>query len=104
MRELAGLFAIEVGFLPIQVDHYFMLLGWTGRELRADKRGAIPEHQAPIVERLGRNQSNWVETVRGFGRLFKQAAGRSSLLDDAATRCCSRRWFQGQEAARMAFL
>jgi hypothetical protein len=44
-----------------------------------------------------------VETVRGFGRLFKQAAGRSSLLVDAAARC-SRRWFQGKEAARTAFL
>jgi hypothetical protein len=31
-----------------------------------------------IVERLGLNRSNWVETVRNFGRLFKQAAGRSS--------------------------
>jgi hypothetical protein len=80
-----------------------MLLDWTGRELRADKRGAIPEHLAPIVERLGLNQSNWVETVRGFGRLFKQAAGRSSLLVDAVARC-SRRWFQEKEAARMAFL
>ena len=38
----------------------------------------------PIVERLGLNRSNWVETVRGFGRLFKQAAGRSSSLVDAA--------------------
>jgi hypothetical protein len=95
--------ASDQGFLPIQVDHYFMLLDWTGRQLRADKRGAIPEHLAPIVERLGVNPSNWVETVRGFGRLFKQAAARSSLLVDAAARC-SRRWFQGQEAARMAFL
>jgi hypothetical protein len=91
------------GFLPIQVDHYFMLLDWTGRELHADKRGVIPEHLAPIVELLGVNPSNLVETVRGFGRLFKQAAGRSSLLVDAAARC-SRRWFQGKEAARMAFL
>jgi REP element-mobilizing transposase RayT len=95
--------ASDQGFLPIQADHYFMLLDWTGRELRADKRGAIPEHLAPIVERLGLNQSNWVETAGGFGRLFKQAAGRSSLLVDAAARC-SRRWFQGKEAARMAFL
>jgi hypothetical protein len=63
---------------------YFMQLDWTGREFRADKRGAIPKHLAPIVERLGLNPSNWVETVRGFGRLFKQAAGRSSLLVDAA--------------------
>ena len=57
LRDLAGLFV--------------MLLDWTGRELRADKRGAIPDHLAPIVERLGLNRSNWVETVRGFGRLFK---------------------------------
>jgi REP element-mobilizing transposase RayT len=95
--------ASDQGFLPIQVEHYVMLLDWTGRELRADKRGAIPDHLAPIVERLGLNRSNWVETVRGFGRLFKQAAGRSSSLVDAAARR-SRRWFQGKAAARTAFV
>jgi hypothetical protein len=95
--------ASDQGFLPIQVEHYVMLLDWTGRELRADKRGAIPDHLAPIMERLGLNRSNWVETVRGFGRLFKQAAGRSSSLVDAAARR-SRRWFQGKAAARTAFV
>jgi hypothetical protein len=49
------------------------------------------------------NQSNWLETARGFGELFKQAAGRSSSLVDAAARC-SKRWFQGKEAARTALL
>src|ERR1700734_3748717 len=49
------------------------------------------------------NRSNWVETVRGFGRLFKQAAGRPSSLVDAAARR-SRRWFQGKAAARTAFV
>jgi len=48
-------------------------------------------------------RSNWVETVRGFGRLFKQAAGQSSSLVDAAARR-SRRWFQGKAAARTAFV
>ena len=95
--------ASDQGFLPIEVEHCVMLLDWTGRELRADKRGAIPDHLAPIVERLGLNRSNWVETVRGFGRLFKQAAGRSSSLVDAAARR-SRRWFQGKAAARTAFV
>jgi hypothetical protein len=78
--------ASDQGFLPIRVEHYVMLLDWTGRELRADKRGAIPEHLAPIVDRLGLNRSNWVETVRGSGRLFKQEAGRSSSLVDGAAR------------------
>ena len=70
-------------------------IDWPGT--RADKRGAIPEHLAPIVKRLGLNQSNWVETVRDFGRLFKQAAGRSSLLVDPRARGLFRR---GRERAR----
>ena len=56
-----------------------------------------------LLERLGLMRSNWVETVRGFGRLFKQAAGRSISLVDAAARC-SRRWFQGKAAAGAAFV
>jgi hypothetical protein len=77
---------LETSTMPIQVEHYVMLLDWTGRELRADKRGAIPDHLAPVMDRLGLNRSNWVETVRDFGRLFKQAAGRPSSLVDAAAR------------------
>jgi hypothetical protein len=80
-----------------------MLLDWTGRELRQDKRGAIPDHLAPILDRLGLERSTWVQTVRDFGRMFKQAAGRWSSLAHAAPRC-SRRWFQGKAAARLAFL
>jgi hypothetical protein len=79
------------------------LLREPGRELRRDKRGAIPDDLAPILDRLGVDRSNWVDTVRDFGRMFKQAAGRAGSLMSAAPRC-SRRWFQGKAAARVAFL
>ena len=95
--------ASDQGFLPIETRKYVMLLDWTGRELRRDKRGAIPEDLAPILDRLGVDRSNWVQTVRDFGRMFKQAAGRASSLVQAAPRC-SRRWFQGKAAAQVAFL
>jgi len=95
--------ASDQGFLPIEAERVVMLLDWTGREHRADKRGAIPDHLAPILDRLGLNRSNWVEAVRGFGRMFKQAAGGSSSLVGAPARC-SRRWFQGRAAARAAFV
>jgi hypothetical protein len=58
---------------------------------------------APILDRLGIDRSRWVNTVRDFGRMFKQAAGRATSLPRAAPRC-SRRWFQGKAAAQFAFL
>jgi putative transposase len=67
--------ASDQGFLPIETRKYAMLLDWTGRELRRDKRGVIPEDLARILDRLGVERSNWVDTVRDFGRMFKQAAG-----------------------------
>ena len=92
----------DQGFLPIETRKYVMLLDWTGRELRRDKRGAIPEDLAPILDRLGVDRSNWVQTVRDFGRMFKQAAGRATSLVSAAPRC-SRCWFQGKAAVQVAF-
>ncbi|HUG68025.1 MAG TPA: hypothetical protein VMM76_09745 [Pirellulaceae bacterium] len=38
---------------------YLQLLEWTGRQLRADKRGAIPASLAPIFERLGLDSGAW---------------------------------------------
>ena len=80
-----------------------MLLDWTGREIRADKRGAILDHLAPLLDRLGLDRSNWVNTVRDFGRRFKQAAGRVSSLARAVPQR-SRRRFQGKGAAQAAFV
>jgi REP element-mobilizing transposase RayT len=95
--------ASDQGFLPIESRKYIMLLDWTGREIREHKSGAIPDHLAPILDRLGLERSNWVQTVREFGRMFKQAAGRASSLARGAPRC-SRRWFQGRTAAQAAFV
>jgi hypothetical protein len=102
-RWRLGARASDQGFLPIETRKYIMLLDWTGRELRRGKRGAIPQNLAPILDRLGIDRSNWVDTVRDFGRMFKQAAGRASSLARAAPRC-SRRWFQGKASAQLAFL
>ena len=77
----------------------FRLDGPGGR----DRRGAIPEDLAPILDRLGVDRTNWVDTVRDFGRMFKLAVGRTTSLARAAQRC-SRRWFQGKAAAQFAFL
>ncbi len=101
-RPTVGLRASDQGYLPITIERYLELLDWTGRALRAGKRGTIPVELSPILNRLGLNGECWLETVSHFGRWFKRAAGGRESLASAALRC-GRRWFQGQAAARVAF-
>lgn len=90
------------GFLPMTLDEYLTLLDWTGRQVRTDKRGAIPAHLAPILERLNVNSVTWMATIEQFGRMFRRAIGRvSSLAALAASR--GRHWYQGVGASRLVF-
>jgi len=94
--------ASDRGFLPMKLDEYLRLLDWTGREVRADKRGAIPAELAPLLERLQVSTTCWVDLVTGFGRWFRRAVGRP--LNMAAE--CERRgrnWLQGISRARQVF-
>ena len=44
---------------------YLNLLDWTGRQLRADKLGAIPQDLAPILERLQiGGEAGWLPNLR----------------------------------------
>ena len=59
---------------------YLALLDWTGRQVRQDKRGAIPSELAPILERLQVNGDGWMHLVQRFSRMFRRAAGRPASL------------------------
>ncbi len=74
------------GFLSMSLVEYLELLDWTGRQLRRDKRGAIPSHLAPILVRLGVDSEGWCDLVKKFGKLFKRAAGKADSLAREATR------------------
>jgi hypothetical protein len=74
------------GFLPLPVEHYLELLDWTGRQLAAGKRGAIPTHLAPILERLQIAEGGWLNVVGNFGRLFYRVAGGPSSVSRQRTR------------------
>jgi hypothetical protein len=74
------------GFLPLSLGEYLELLDWTGRHLRGDKRGSIPVHLAPILERIGVDSPGWCGLVKEFGRTFKRVAGTSEHLAEEAKR------------------
>ena len=91
------------GFLNISLPEYLEILDSTGRQMRQDKRGAIPEELAPILERIGIKPDYWIETTRNFNRWFANFAGSSSALRKAAT-VAKKSWFKGVRVAERAFL
>lgn len=90
------------GILSLSLSEYLDLLDWTGRQIIQGKRGAIPDNLEPILERFKINQDKWVNTVQGFGRMFKRAAGGVQSMTDAASRMGLRRLW-GFRAGRDAF-
>ena len=81
--------ASNKGCLPMSFADYLELLDWTGRQLRSDKRGAIPQQMAPILERLKITEDGWLLLMRRFRRMFRRAAGRpQSMVDERQRRGC----------------
>ena len=94
--------ASNKGCLTMSLADYLRLLDWTGRQLRRDKRGAIPADVSGILECLQISEAGWIDFVHDFGRLFRRAAGRPASLACEAQRC-SRRWLQGISHSRNLF-
>jgi REP element-mobilizing transposase RayT len=85
----------------IQFDEqdYYRLLDWTGRAIRDDKKGSIPEDLAPIMERLQLNPSQWLKSVKYYNSNYFKAVGAIDRMKDYA-KAMKRCWLQGQSAAK----
>jgi hypothetical protein len=96
--------ASNKGCLPMSFGEYLELLDWTGRQLRADQRGAIPADLAPILERLHiGGEESWMQLMGRFSRLFRRAAGTpQSLHREREQRGC--RVMQGLPFSRAVFI
>jgi hypothetical protein len=89
-------------FLNITLEDYLKILDWTGRQVRLDKRGAIPQDLAPILERMAIETDQWLHTVDRFNSLFHRVAGRLKTLQDYAL-SVGRKWLAGSTAAKTVF-
>jgi hypothetical protein len=95
--------ASDKGILPVSLDDYLKLLDWTGRRIRSDKRGAIPNDLAPILDRLRINSSAWLDSVEHFEKRFGRSVASAARLADRAADA-GLRWFRGVRAAAQTFL
>lgn len=84
--------------LPIRLNDYLQLLDWTGRQLRQGETGAIPDHLAPILKRLGiGGRTEWLNAASRFEKIFYRIAGRPETIRRERTRR-GQRPFRGAKA------
>jgi len=80
--------------LPFTGEDYFQLVDVTGRAIRSDKRGHIPDKIPSIVSRLGIEPDNWIEHIRSFGKMYGACVGSVEAITDYADRS-GKRWCKG---------
>ncbi len=88
--------------LPLSLDQYLKLLDWTGRQVRKDKRGAIPAELDDILTRLAIEPSMWLEGIENFSNWFGAVAGRAASVL-AHAEAAGRHWYQGIRRCRQFF-
>ena len=88
--------------LPLGLTDYLQLVDWSGRAVRADKHGAIPEHLPPILQRLGVDPAAYVQCLKRSDYPFQRLAGRVEAIQDAAIHY-GQHFFKGIGAARRLF-
>lgn len=72
--------ASDDSFIPFKLSDYLQLVDVTGRVMREDKKGAIPNSLAPILERLHLSTNGWLDMVRNLEKNFSYAIGEEKLL------------------------
>jgi len=66
--------------IAYSIVDYFGLIDWTGRAIRSDKKGAIPTHIQPLLEKLFINEEAWLHGVRDFGQAYGCVVGSQAAL------------------------
>jgi len=88
--------------IPFSLTDYLELLDWTGRAIREDKRGFIPEELPPILQRLKANPQRWLKHMQPQGNRFGRAIGRLEGMRRHA-QTVGRRWVQGLSLSARLF-
>ncbi len=81
LAPMAGARQRDDFFLPITGADYLLLVDYTGRQFRADKRGQIDAELPPIVERLQRSsRRTWLNEMTHLTRHYFRAIGNLMSL------------------------
>jgi len=75
---------LNLGFdendIPYNLTDYLDLVDSTGRAMLANKRGFIPDDLPPILDRLGLNETTWLDELYQFRFQGRKAIGTVQQL------------------------
>ena len=88
--------------IPYNLLEYIQLVDWTGRQIKAGKRGFIPDKIPPILVRLNINTAAWINNCEGLERHYHRVIGSASHMMEFCEKFKQQR-VVGITAARVAF-
>ena len=94
--------ASNKGIFEMTLEIYLSLLDTVGRMLRTDKRGAIPDHLASVLERVGIRPEYFADCVETYGRWARRMVGAENTLRQQAEKL-KQKWLQGVSQASHFF-
>lgn len=68
--------------IPMCLSDYLTLVDVTGRIIREDKAGAIPDNLLPILDRLNLSEKGWTMLVKNINKKFFNAVGSCRAMYD----------------------
>ena len=80
--------------LPLKLGEYLALVEWTGKQVRPDKRGAIPKNAPSVLQRFESNPDRWAVRVKAIGSGYWRIVGETQDLVAWAARL-HQRWIKG---------
>lgn len=80
--------------LPYYLSSYFELVSESGRCVRDDKRGFIPDDSIKILDQLGLDSDTWLDELKGFKSVGYSAVGTVNQLKEYS-RKTQRKWIVG---------